>query len=163
MTMDFEKYTDRAKGFVQSAQMGAMRDGHPQLGPGASAEGAAGGYRGPVQRPDPARRRRRRARRCAPPRLSLGRAAEGLGRRGPAAGDRASWCACSSTAQKIAEKAGDSYVTVERLLLALAIEKDSEAGKILASRRRHAAEPERRHRRAPQGPHRRHCVGRERL
>ena len=31
--MDFEKYTDRAKGFVQSAQMGAMRDGHPQLGP----------------------------------------------------------------------------------------------------------------------------------
>ena len=35
-------------------------------------------------------------------------------------------------AQKIAEKAGDSYVTVERLLLALALEKDSEAGKILA-------------------------------
>ena len=32
----------------------------------------------------------------------------------------------------IAEKAGDSYVTVERLLLALALEKDSEAGKILA-------------------------------
>ena len=30
------------------------------------------------------------------------------------------------------EKAGDSFVTVERLLLALAIEKDSEAGKILA-------------------------------
>ena len=35
-------------------------------------------------------------------------------------------------AQKIAEKAGDSFVTVERLLLALALEKDSEAGKILA-------------------------------
>ncbi len=35
-------------------------------------------------------------------------------------------------AQKVAEKAGDSYVTVERLLLALALEKDSEAGKILA-------------------------------
>ncbi len=27
--MDFEKYTDRAKGFVQSAQTIAMRDGHP--------------------------------------------------------------------------------------------------------------------------------------
>ena len=27
------------------------------------------------------------------------------------------------------EKAGDSYVTVERLLLALALEKDSDAGK----------------------------------
>ncbi len=36
------------------------------------------------------------------------------------------------TAQKIAQKAGDSYVTVERLLLALATEKDMEAGKILA-------------------------------
>src|SRR4029079_7567436 len=34
-------------------------------------------------------------------------------------------------AQKIAEKAGDSYVTAERLLLALALEKDSDAGKIL--------------------------------
>jgi ATP-dependent Clp protease ATP-binding subunit ClpB len=32
-------------------------------------------------------------------------------------------------AEKIAEKAGDSYVTVERLLLALALEKDSEAGR----------------------------------
>jgi len=35
-------------------------------------------------------------------------------------------------AQKIAEKAGDSYVTVERLLLALSMDKESEAGKILA-------------------------------
>ena len=50
------------------------------------------------------------------------------------------------TAEKVAEKAGDSFVTVERLLLALALEKDSEAGKILAQRRRHAAEPQRRDR-----------------
>jgi ATP-dependent Clp protease ATP-binding subunit ClpB len=35
-------------------------------------------------------------------------------------------------AEKIAEKAGDSFVTVERLLLALAMDKDSDAGKILA-------------------------------
>ena len=34
-------------------------------------------------------------------------------------------------AEKAGEKAGDSFVTVERLLLALALEKDSEAGKIL--------------------------------
>jgi ATP-dependent Clp protease ATP-binding subunit ClpB len=32
----------------------------------------------------------------------------------------------------VAQKAGDSYVTVERLLLSLALDKDSEAGKILA-------------------------------
>ena len=35
-------------------------------------------------------------------------------------------------AEKIAEKAKDSFVTVERLLLAIALEKDSDAGKILA-------------------------------
>jgi ATP-dependent Clp protease ATP-binding subunit ClpB len=35
-------------------------------------------------------------------------------------------------AEKAGEKAGDSYVTVERLLLALALEKDSDAGRILA-------------------------------
>ncbi|MFL4976243.1 MAG: ATP-dependent chaperone ClpB, partial [Microvirga sp.] len=35
------------------------------------------------------------------------------------------------TAEKAAEKAGDSYVTVERMLLALLVEKDSEAGRIL--------------------------------
>src|SRR5262249_1813891 len=35
-------------------------------------------------------------------------------------------------AEKIAQKAADSYVTVDRLLLALAWEKESEAGKILA-------------------------------
>jgi ATP-dependent Clp protease ATP-binding subunit ClpB len=35
-------------------------------------------------------------------------------------------------AEKIAEKAGDSFVTVERLLLAIAMDKESDAGKILA-------------------------------
>ena len=36
-------------------------------------------------------------------------------------------------AEKIAEKAGDSYVTVERLLLALAMAKDTPSGKALAA------------------------------
>ena len=36
------------------------------------------------------------------------------------------------TAEKMAEKAGDSYVTVERMLLCLALEKDGETGRILA-------------------------------
>ena len=31
--MDFEKYTDRAKGFVQSAQTLALRSGHQRLTP----------------------------------------------------------------------------------------------------------------------------------
>ncbi|MEX0627439.1 MAG: AAA family ATPase, partial [Cucumibacter sp.] len=37
------------------------------------------------------------------------------------------------TAEKAAEKAGDKFVTVERLLLALAIEKSTDAGKLLAA------------------------------
>ncbi len=32
--MNFEKYTERARGFVQAAQNLAMREGHPQLQPG---------------------------------------------------------------------------------------------------------------------------------
>src|ERR1700755_2531521 len=36
-------------------------------------------------------------------------------------------------AEKIAQKAGDSFVTVERLLLALAMEKETQAAKILAN------------------------------
>ena len=32
--MNFEKYTERARGFVQAAQNLAMREGHPQLAPG---------------------------------------------------------------------------------------------------------------------------------
>src|SRR5258707_13432476 len=31
--MNFEKYTDRARGFVQSAQSLAMREGHQQFAP----------------------------------------------------------------------------------------------------------------------------------
>ena len=37
------------------------------------------------------------------------------------------------SAEKLAQKAGDSFVTVERLLLAIAAEKSSDAGKILAN------------------------------
>ena len=32
-TMNFEKYTDRARGFVQSAQSLAQREGHQQFAP----------------------------------------------------------------------------------------------------------------------------------
>ena len=31
--MDFEKYTDRSRGFVQSAQSLAQREGHQQFAP----------------------------------------------------------------------------------------------------------------------------------
>ena len=66
-------------------------------------------------------------------------------------------------AEKAGEKAGDSFVTVERLLLGLALEKDSEAGSDPGQGRRHAAKPQRRDRSAAQGPHRGLRHGRERL
>ena len=153
--MNFEKYTDRARGFVQiGADAGAAR-GPPAVHARASAQGSARRHRragGRADRPlrRPLARGARRPSRRRSPRSRRSRAAA------PAS---SIWSrarrACSTPPRRSREKAGDSFVTVERLLLALAIEKDSDAGKILRARRRDAAEPQRRHRGAAQGPHRR--------
>ena len=66
-------------------------------------------------------------------------------------------------AEKIAEKAGDSFVTVERLLLARRAGEGQRRRENPGEGRRHAARAERRHRKPAQGPHRRLAVGRERL
>src|SRR6516162_2995853 len=129
--MDFEKYTDRARGFVQSAQSLALREGHQQFTPEHllkvlldDPEGLASGLI------DRAGGRSREA-------LSAVQAA--LAKLPKVSGSGAGQVYLAPAlarvfdqAQKVADKAGDSYVTVERLLLALALEKDSEAGKILA-------------------------------
>jgi ATP-dependent Clp protease ATP-binding subunit ClpB len=128
--MDFEKYTDRAKGFVQSAQMLATREGHPQLMPEHllkvlldDNEGLAAGLIG-------------RAGGNAKQALVL--VEEALAKQAKVSGAASQpqpsrdLVRLFDTAQKIAVKAGDSYVTVERVLLALATEKDMEAGKLLA-------------------------------
>src|SRR5438874_4912863 len=129
--MDFEKYTDRARGFVQSAQSLALREGHQQFTPEHllkvlldDPEGLAGGLI------DRAGGRSREA-------LSAVEAA--LAKLPKVSGGGAGQVYLAPAlarvfdqAQKVAQKAGDSYVTVERLLLALALEKDSEAGKILS-------------------------------
>ena len=60
-------------------------------------------------------------------------------------------------AEEIAKKAGDSYVTVERILLALALAKGTEVGEALRQGRPDAAEPQRRDRQAARRPHRRHA------
>src|SRR5262250_3152861 len=129
--MDFDKYTDRARGFVQSAQSLALREGHQQFAPEHllkvlldDPEGLASGLI------DRAGGRSREA-------LSAVEAA--LAKLPKVSGGGAGQVYLAPAlarvfdqAQKVAEKAGDSYVTVERLLLALAVEKDIEAGKILA-------------------------------
>src|SRR5438445_60663 len=129
--MDFEKYTDRARGFIQSAQSLAMREGHQQFAPEHllkvlldDSEGLAAGL---IDRAG------------GNSRLALAAVEAALAKLPKVSGAGAGQVYLApglarvfDAAEKAGQKAGDSYVTVERLLLALAIEKDTEAGKILA-------------------------------
>ncbi|WP_072395654.1 ATP-dependent chaperone ClpB [Hyphomicrobium sp. CS1GBMeth3] len=129
--MDFERYTDRAKGFVQSAQGLALREGHQQFTTEhllkvllEDNEGAASGLI---------------ARAGGNAQQALEAVERALARRPKVSGGGAGqlylapeFARVFDNAEKIAEKAGDRYVTVERLLLALALEKSSEAGRILS-------------------------------
>jgi ATP-dependent Clp protease ATP-binding subunit ClpB len=128
--MDFEKYTERARGFIQSAQGLALREGHQQFAPehllkvlmddeeglAAGLIKQAGGHPGTIlQQTETALAKL--------PKVSGGGAgqiylAPALAR-------------VFETAEQAAKKAGDKFVTAERLLLALAIEKQSESAKIL--------------------------------
>src|SRR6476660_4141524 len=129
--MDFEKFTDRARGFVQSAQTLALNEGHQQFStehllkvllddPEGLAAGlidrSGGNSRAALQAVEEALRKRPKVQGSGAGQLYLD---AGLSR-------------VFTAAEKMADKAGDSFVTVERLLLALAVEKDTEAGKILA-------------------------------
>ncbi|WP_232630255.1 ATP-dependent chaperone ClpB [Methylobacterium sp. Leaf118] len=129
--MNFEKYTERARGFVQAAQNLAVREGHPQLAPGHllkvlldDPEGLCAGL---IDRAG------------GQSRVAHAQIETWLAKQPKVSGNAAQPQATRDlvrlfdTAEKAAEKAGDSYVTVERLLLAFAVEKDSEAGRILAA------------------------------
>ncbi|MDX2259011.1 MAG: ATP-dependent chaperone ClpB [Hyphomicrobiaceae bacterium] len=129
--MNFERYTDRAKGFVQSAQSLALREGHQQFSPEhllkvllEDEEGLASGLL---------------TRSGADPRRALRAVEQTLAKRPKVTGGGAGQLYVArelarifDSAEKIAEKAGDKYVTAERLLIALAMEKGSEAGRMLA-------------------------------
>ena len=116
--MDFEKYTERSRGFVQAAQTLALRRGHQRLTPehllktllddkeglAANLIRAAGG--------DPA--------------LALSGVDAELDKQPKVEGSGAGQVYLSpelarvfEQAEQIAQKAGDSYVTAERILLAL--------------------------------------------
>jgi ATP-dependent Clp protease ATP-binding subunit ClpB len=129
--MNFEKYTERARGFVQSAQALALREGHQQFATEHllkvlldDAEGLAAGL---IDRSGGNSREALKAVEAALRKMPK---VEGSG-----AGQlylAPALARVFDAAEKASEKAGDSYVTVERLLIALAVEKESEAGKILA-------------------------------
>ncbi|QCK84744.1 ATP-dependent chaperone ClpB [Phreatobacter aquaticus] len=130
--MNFEKYTERARGFVQSAQSLATREGHQQFAPDHllkvlldDPEGLCGGLiRAAGGQPQVALMQTEAALKKLPKVQG-----SGAGQLYLAPGTARVFTA----AEQAAEKAGDSFVTVERMLLALALEKDTEAGKALAS------------------------------
>ncbi len=129
--MNFEKYTDRSRGFVQSAQSLAQREGHQQFSPEHllkvlldDPEGLAAGL---IDRAG------------GNSRQALAAVEAELNKRPKISGGGAgqvyldpALARVFDAAEKAGEKAGDSFVTVERLLLALTLERGSEAGKILA-------------------------------
>ena len=129
--MNLEKFTDRAKGFLQSAQTVAIRLNHQRIAPehllkalledeqgmAAGLITAAGGDpREAVSETD----------------LALGKipAVSGSGAQQTPGLDNDAMRVLDS-AEQIAQKAGDSYVTVERLLVALALSLNTPAGKAL--------------------------------
>jgi ATP-dependent Clp protease ATP-binding subunit ClpB len=128
--MNIEKYTERARGFIQSAQSLAMRDGHQQFSPLHllkvlldDSEGLAGGL---IDRAG------------GHSRAILKATEDALNKLPKVSGSGAGQVYLApelarafDAAEKAAEKAGDSFVTVERLLLGLTLEKDSDAGSIL--------------------------------
>jgi ATP-dependent Clp protease ATP-binding subunit ClpB len=128
--MDFEKYTERSKGFVQAAQNLAQRRGHQQLTPehllkilvddkeglAANLIRAAGGDPNQV-------------------RLATDAALDKLPRVEGGSGQvylSPEMNRLFAEAEKVAEKSGDSFVTAERLLLALTLAKGSAAAQALA-------------------------------
>jgi ATP-dependent Clp protease ATP-binding subunit ClpB len=129
--MNFEKLTDRSKGFFQSAQSLALREGHQRLTPEHllkvlldDSEGLAAGLI---------------SRAGGRPEDALARVEQALAKMPKVSGTGAGQLYIApelakilDQAEKIAEKAGDSYVTVERLLLALAMEKAADTAKTLA-------------------------------
>ena len=128
--MDIEKYSERVRGFIQSAQTLALSRNHQQFTPEHllkvlldDEEGLAASL---IQRAGgtPTRRAARR-------RSGAQRAAESRRRQRPAL-HGAPMAKVFTTAEDMAKKAGDSFVTVERLLQALAIEKSAKTSDILA-------------------------------
>ncbi|GAB2186990.1 ATP-dependent chaperone ClpB [Roseibium sp. LAB1] len=134
--MNFEKYTERARGFVQSAQTFALGRGHQQFAPehilkvllddpegmasglidraGGNAKALKGDLEGLLDKM---------------PKVSGGSGQLYMGQ---------ATARLFEQAEKIADKAGDSFVTVERLLLALAMDSDGETGKLM---KRHGITP----------------------
>ncbi|WP_109809099.1 ATP-dependent chaperone ClpB [Sphingosinithalassobacter portus] len=131
--MNLEKFTDRAKGFLQSAQTVAIRMNHQRITPDhllkALLEDNEGMAAGLIQKAggNPAR-----AVQETDAALARIPAVSGSGAQQTPGLDNDAVRVLDS-AEQVAQKAGDSYVTVERLLLALVLASTTNAGKALAA------------------------------
>ncbi|MBX9682301.1 MAG: ATP-dependent chaperone ClpB [Hyphomicrobium sp.] len=127
--MNFERYTDRAKGFVQAGQSLALRDNHQHFTPEHllkvlldDPEGLAAGL---IQRGG------------GDPRAALQAVERLLARRPKVTGGSGQiylapeMARVFDAAEKAADKASDKFVTAERLLLAIAVDAATDAGKAL--------------------------------
>jgi ATP-dependent Clp protease ATP-binding subunit ClpB len=129
--MNIEKYTERARGFIQSAQTIALGKGHQQFAPihllKVLLDDDQGMANGLIERAGGNPKGARAAVEAA-----LAKIPSVSGDAGQLYLSR-ELARVFDTAESAAQKAGDSFVTVERLLLALVVEKDIDAGKILHS------------------------------
>ena len=128
--MDFEKLSDRLKGFLQAAQTIAVRDGNPQITPEHllkalldDEEGLAAGLI---------------ARAGGDPKTALTRTDAALAKLPKVSGSGATQPQMTpglarvlDQAEQVATKAGDSFITVERALQALAMTKEGDTADIL--------------------------------
>ncbi len=128
--MDIEKFSDRAKGFLQSAQTVAIRMNHQRVTPvhllKALLEDGQGMSSGLI------------AKAGGDPKIAQQQVDQALAKIPAVSGSGAQQTAWDndtvrllSQAEDVAKKAGDSFVTVERLLLALTLASETEAGKAL--------------------------------
>ncbi|MDP8997017.1 MAG: AAA family ATPase, partial [Pseudomonadota bacterium] len=129
--MDIQKFTERSQGFIQSAQSLALREGHQRFTPEHvlkvlldDEEGLAAGLIKAAGGESRAALTQTEAALAKMPKVSGGGAGQVY-----LAPEMAR---VFEGATKLAEKAGDSFVTAERLLQAIAVE-PSEAQKILKS------------------------------
>jgi ATP-dependent Clp protease ATP-binding subunit ClpB len=130
--MDFEKLSDRLKGFLQSAQTLAVREGNPQITPEHllkvlldDPEGLAAGLINRAGGNAKQALEQTEAALAKQPKVS------GSGAAQPHMA--AALARVLDQAEQMATKAGDSFVTVERVLQALAMSKEAESGRILAA------------------------------
>ncbi|WP_126172078.1 ATP-dependent chaperone ClpB [Altericroceibacterium xinjiangense] len=129
--MNLEKFTDRAKGFLQAAQTVAIRMNHQRISPDhilkALLEDSEGMASGLIQR---AGGDAQAAQAQVDKTLAKIPAVSGSGAQATPGLDNDA-VRVLDQAEQIAQKAGDSYVTVERLLVALSLATTTAAGQAL--------------------------------